>query len=91
MSEEKGIESLKKLINAIEIVGVEFAQIMEDGKVGIDDLDDAIELLGKSGVLMDAVKGFSEATKEAKDLDQSEVIELIGELYKAAKAIEEAA
>lgn len=83
MSEELGIKELSEIIEGLgEIAGFAGA-VLQDGKVGADDIVHLVELGSKFEKLADAVKDADQAIDEAKNLKQDEVLALIGLIYGA--------
>jgi hypothetical protein len=85
------IKEVKELVKGIELLAVTAAEVMADGKVDSTDLGSAINLLSKSGVIVEAVKGIKEIPAEIKDVDQAELIELGSMLYELIIKVKEAA
>lgn len=86
----KQVKEVKELLKGLEVVGVAGVKIAADGKVGLDDLTHLVELAKQIDVLTAAVQGVNEIDDEIKDLDQAEIIELVGAVYGLAKALKDA-
>lgn len=88
MEKEKyGIKESLEVIAGIEVVGVNVAKAASDGKINISDAKYAIEIAKDSGKIMDAVKGADLVLKEAKDLDEQELVQLGLAAYTMVKNI----
>lgn len=85
MSEEKGIKELNEVFDALDVVAEFAGGILSNGKIGPEDIDDLVGLATKFGTLQEGVKGAKEALEEGKDLDQSEVLALIGRVYQTVE------
>jgi hypothetical protein len=70
-----GIKESKELLAGVELAAVAGIEIAKDG-LGVEDISKALELIKKSDVLIEAVKGIDGIDEEIKDLDQAELIEL---------------
>lgn len=70
-----GIKESLELLAAIELGSVGIIDIAKDG-IGADDIPKALDLVKKSDVFVEGVKGFNEIDDEVKDLDQAELIQL---------------
>ena len=86
---KKGLKEFKELIDGLELLAVQ-AKKIADGGIGAEDIIHMVKLAQEFEVLREAFKGFGELKEEMKDLDQSEVIEIVGELYGLVKAVEQA-
>ncbi len=85
MEEIKGIAQTKELLKGIEVL-VEFgAKVAADKKVNAEDLPAVIELAKKFEVLMAAAKDADQIKEELKDLDETEIVEIIANIYAIAK------
>lgn len=86
----KDIKETLELLDSLGMLAVAGKKIAADGKISVDDLTTLISLSAK---LDDLVKGFSglkEVVEEVKDLDESEVVQIIGKIYQITKDINEA-
>ena len=90
MSEQKSTKEIKELIEGLKLLGLAAKKVTKDGKIGVDDLAHLVELVKESDKIVAAASGLGDIDDEAKNLDQAEVLELIGLLYGAAKEIKEA-
>ena len=79
------INAIEKTLDAVEVLAVAGAQIIGDGKVGMEDLPALIGLLSEVTILLDAFKGLGEAIGEVKDLDAEESIAIVAKLYEVGK------
>jgi hypothetical protein len=75
-----GIQSLVSLFDAIEALADCADKVATDGRLGIDDLAQLVELGKKYEVFVEMVKGLKEIPAEIKDLEKDEVIVLIKEI-----------
>jgi hypothetical protein len=78
---EVGIKELGEIFDGLDVLADFAGGVMADGKVNMADIDDLVALATKFGTLSEAVSGASEALKEGKNLDQSEVIAILGRVY----------
>jgi hypothetical protein len=88
-SQEKkqlGIKESLEMIAGIELASVSVIEIGKDG-LGADDIPKGLELIQKSNVLIEAVKGFDMIDDEMKELDQAELIQLGAASYEMIKKI----
>jgi len=85
VKEEIGIKELSELIDGLgELAGFAGA-VMKDGKIGADDLVSLVAFGSNFEKISEAVKGAGEALNEAKNLEQDEVLILIGKIYNAVQ------
>jgi len=89
-NEKLGIEKTVAILKSVKTLVVAAKSVMADGKVNLADLPVAISLLSQISAIAESAKGFSGAVKEAKDLEQSEVLALVNEVYSLVAAIEAA-
>lgn len=68
------LELLADGINGIVDVGEE---ILEDGKIGFDDLQHSKELYEEVKKVVEAAKSYKELMEEAKDVDPAEAIRFV--------------
>lgn len=87
---DKGIKEFKELFKALEDLAICGVKVAKDKKVGIDDLGALLELTPKLSEIVEGFKGFEELKLEAKDLDQAEILEIIGCVYSIVEKCEEA-
>lgn len=90
MAESKSVKELKEVIIAIEPIAVFVKKVAADKKVGLDDLPYLIDLSKQLDTIAAGVNDAEIAVEEIKDLDESEVLEIVGQLIKLAKAIKAA-
>lgn len=81
-----GIKESKELLNGVELLAVSAKKIAKDG-VSLADLPEAIELLKKVDILVEAVKGLESIDEELKDLEQEELVELGLKVFSIVKAV----
>jgi hypothetical protein len=86
---EKGIKEISELIDGLALIG-EQAKKISKGGIGVEDIAHLVKLAQEFEVLKDAFGGLKEAGEEIKDLDQSEIIAIIGKLYELVKKVEKA-
>ena len=87
--EKKGIKEIGELIEGLGLLAKAGFKISKDGKVDISDLAHLVEVVKEFDTLMDAFEDLSEIGAEIKDLDESEVIIIIGKLFKVIKEARE--
>ena len=85
-----GIKETKELIEALGKLGVAGKKIAKDKKIGVDDIAHIVSLASEADDLLAGFKGLDVMLEELKDLDEAEVLAIIGELYKQAEAINKA-
>ena len=90
MGEKKSLKELKELFAALAVLSGVAGAVMKDGKLGVDDLTHLVGFGVQFQTMIDGFSGLDEAMKEAKDLDQVEVIDLLGSAYDVVKAFEAA-
>lgn len=86
---EVGIKETKEVLKAIEPVLVSVKKIAKDG-ITAADLVHLIDLVQELEKIAEGVKGIDKVPAELQDLDQAEVMELIGAGYAIADAINKA-
>lgn len=94
MSEVKGIKEINEIFDGLDVLAAFAGGVMADGKVDVKDIDDLVSLATKFGTLQEAISGAKDAVAEGKDLDQAEVVAILGRVYQTvemfAKAKKEA-
>ena len=89
----KDIKETKELIEAMgeaAVVGKKISKLIKEHGVGpmllvaLKDIADALP------EIQEGIEGIKEVPAELKDLEESEVLEIIGALYNEAKKINEA-
>lgn len=91
MSDEKlGIKELSEVFDGLDVLAEAVGKVMQDGKVGPSDITALVELATKFNVLAEAAKDADGALKEAKDLDQAEVLALVGRVYQVVQKFADA-
>lgn len=89
MSEVKSVKETKELLIGMGEATKIIKLIAKDGITAADLIH--IKTIAESlPVMKDAVEGISEIPAELKDLDESEVLEIIGCIYAQATKINEA-
>jgi hypothetical protein len=79
MIEKLGIESIKEVLGTVLDVGIQgYKAYEDDGKI---DTGEAIKLAFKVPALWSAIKDVKPATAEAKDLDPTELEELMNFVF----------
>ena len=84
-----GIKESQELLIGIVLLVTSFKKISKDG-VSLADMPEAIALVKKADVIIEAVKGIDLVVDEAKDLDQEELMALGLALFAMVKKIKEA-
>jgi len=86
---EKGIKEIGELIDGLTLIG-EQAKKISKGGIGVDDIAHLVKIAQEFETLKEAFSGLKEAGEEIKDLDQAEIIAIIGKLYEMIKKVEKA-
>ena len=83
---------IKETLELLTAMGVAAALIKKIAKDGItaSDLIHLKAVADSFPVMSAGIEGIGEVPAELKDLDQTEVFSIMGELYKQAKVINEA-
>ena len=82
-----GVKESLEVIAGVKVVGVNIAGALSDGKINLADAKYAVELAKSGDVIVAAVKGSDLVLKEAKDLDQQELIQLGMAAYDMVKSV----
>ena len=82
---EKGIKEISELLDGLAVVIPELLEIKKDG-IGLEDIDNVVNLLTKMDVLQEAVKDLSLIDDEIKDLDEAETVIIVGKVFKLIEA-----
>jgi len=91
MQKEKvGIKEIKEVLIALEAMGIIGMKIANDKKVDLADIPHVVSILKKFDMLEEAVKGSDKILEEFKDLDESEVVELVTMLFSLVRNIKKA-
>lgn len=85
-----GIKETQEIFEGVKPLVVAGVKIGADGKVGVEDLEHLLNLSKQLDVILAGVKGADQALKELKDLDQQEMLQLVGSVYSLVTAIKEA-
>jgi hypothetical protein len=83
------IKETKELIEGVKLLAVAGAKIAKDG-INVADLQHLVELAKNFEVIQKAFENVKEVEAEIKDLEESELIELVGVLYSLVKEVKEA-
>jgi len=75
------IHAIKKINEALELIVTQGVEVFADGKVNVADLPHAIELLKGIPMIADACGELKEVMPELKDIDQTELAELVMSYY----------
>lgn len=86
-NQKLGLQQVIELMKGLKLVAVVAKQVAADGKVGIDDLQSLVTLAKSFDVILAAVKGVDQVVPELKDLDEAEVMQLIGEIFIIVKEL----
>jgi hypothetical protein len=88
MSEEsKGIKESLELLEGVKLIAVAAKRVGADGKVGMDDLKELINLAQNVGVLAAAAQGVGEVKSEVKDLSAEELQALGAKVLEIVNAV----
>lgn len=90
MSDEVSIKETSELLDGLGEIAITAKKIAKDGKVNAADIQHLIELSAKLDIVVDGVKGADQIPAELKDLDQNEVLDIIGQVYKISDKINKA-
>lgn len=82
-------ESLE-LLDGLKVVAVGAKVVFKDGKVDINDLPEAMVLLGQLGTITAALQGVELVMPELKDLSADEVNQLIAKVLEIVAAVKAA-
>jgi hypothetical protein len=88
--EKLGTENIQKVGDALSLVIVAGKKIGEDKKISPEDLVHVVSLASNAGKLAEGFGAFGKAIEEGKDIDVSEVLELIKYVDAKVKEIEKA-
>ncbi len=89
MEEQLGVKETLELLEGLKVLATTAGEVMEDGKVDVKDLSELLVLMGKLGVLKEAVVGADKTLKEVKDLTQEEVALVLAKVWEVLKAFQE--
>lgn len=90
MEKVLGTENIEKVGSALSKLVVAGKKIAADKKVNAEDLQHALPVLMELPVFIEAFGAFGKAIEEGKDLDVTEIVELIQFVHKKVKEIEAA-
>ena len=88
--EKVGLKETMEILDGLKVLGVAAGKITADGKVDIADLVYLVEVAKNFDVLSLAVRDGDKAVEELKDLDESEIITLVGKVFEVVNAFKEA-
>ncbi len=83
------IKETKELLEGVKLLAVAGAKIAKDG-INVADLQHLVDLAKNFETIQEAFSNVKEVSEEVKDLDESEIIELVVILYKLVKEVKEA-
>ena len=83
-------EAIDKVFDAGEVLAEGGGKVYANKKIDMNDLPVAINMLVESAKFLEAVKSFSQAINEAKDLDPAEQLHVITRLINLGKVYEQA-
>lgn len=86
----ENVKEIKELIVALEVIGVFAKKVAADKKVNLEDLPYLIDLAKQMETVLAGVEGLDKLPEEVKDIDESEAMELLGQVLKTVKAIKAA-
>ncbi len=86
MGENKNIKEIMEVLAALKVLVKAGKEIAADGKVDVSDLKSLVPVLTQFGVFIEAVKGANEISGEVKDLDTTELVTIVTEIYQIIKA-----
>jgi len=81
------IEKTTNVLNGVEVLAKTAAQVMKDGKIGVNDLFALVTLLRDFDKLHDAVMSIKDISPELSDLNDEELIFLGKKLVEIAKNV----
>jgi hypothetical protein len=87
--ETVGIKETKEMINMLGELAFTAGVVMKDGKVNAADLTALPGLVTKFPIFEAGVADIDKTLEEMKNLDQMEVMELIGAIYAAVNRFSE--
>lgn len=85
-----GTEKIESIAESIKKLIIVTKKISADKKVDLNDLPTVVAFLPELGNILDSFKDLGDAWSEAKDIDVQEVVNLIVEINKKVKEIENA-
>lgn len=90
MADQKGIKETLELLQGVKDLVVDFKKVFADGKVNIEDLPVAMELLGQMGELTAAAQGVNDVWPELKDLSGDEIDQVVAKALEVVAAFKAA-
>lgn len=88
--EEIGITEINEVFDGLDVLADFAGRVLADGKVSVTDLNSLVHLASKFSTLGAAVEGADKAVKEGKNLDQAEVIAILGRVYSVVSKFSQA-
>jgi hypothetical protein len=85
--EKLGINETLEILEGAKVLSVAVSGALKDGKIGLADLQYAVELAKQFDVFKDAVTGAEKAIPEAKDLDSAEAAIILAKVFEIVAAI----
>jgi uncharacterized membrane-anchored protein len=89
MSEAKGVKETLEVLEGFKVVAVPVKAALKDG-FQPSDLAQALEIIKKYQVVLDAIDGAADVVGEAKDLDPVEASVVAAKVFEVIKAIKAA-
>ena len=90
MEEKLGIKEVLELLDALKLLSSLGGKVAKDGKVDLSDLTHLLDLVKGWDVLYKGISGVDGSLKELKDLDASEVGQVIAKGQEIVKAFMDA-
>lgn len=82
-----GIKESLELLEGLKVLIVDGKKVLADGKIGLEDLPVAMELLGQLNTLTLAAQGVTDVPKELGDLSQEEITILVAKVFELVAAV----
>lgn len=90
MTTEVGIKETKELFKALGVLASTAGLVMKDKKVDFQDLQHLVALAVQFNTIKEGIQDIDKALEEMKDLEVTEVIDLVKEGFKVGDSYEEA-
>lgn len=84
----RDIKEIKELMDALELIAINGAEIAKDGKISSNDLGALITVLSNAGKIQDGFTGLSNVPAEVKDLSEEELVEVVTHLFRIVKEVQ---